>query len=258
MWGPERRALDRAAPEGVPAPTLSFVLPMWNEAEGAARALRECRRVGDALVRTGRVAAIEVIAVDDGSTDATASVVEDLASLDAAVRLVRHDQNCGIGAAIRTGLAATQGDLVAYTDADLPVAMDELVRAVDLQRQRDASVVAAHRVGRRVDGAKRRLYSTTWNALVRWTLGLRLVDVNFAFKLFDGPAVRDLDLLSTSVCIDAEILARMERRGGRIEQFPAAYLERQTGSSSVASLRSVADTLADLRRVRQSLRRTRR
>lgn len=240
-------------PEGLSgsAHTLSFVIPMWNEAEGADRAVRECLRVGDALVGSGDLAAFEVLAVDDGSTDDTAAVVATVG--DDRVRVLRHGVNRGIGAALAAGFAASNGALVAYTDADLPVTMDDWSRALDLRRLTGAAVVAAFRVDGRGDGLRRRVYSAAWNGLVRCVLGLSVRDVNFAFKLFDGPTVRGLRLRSTSVCIDAEVLTRIHRRGGRIEQFGATYRTRESGESSLGSLRSIRATLVDLVRLRAEL-----
>lgn len=237
------------------APTLSFVIPMWNEADGADRVVRECLRVGDVLVGDGTVRAFEVIPVDDGSTDDTASVLG--AVEDDRVRVVRHEANRGIGAALASGFAATTGDLVAYTDADLPVAMDEWGHVLALHRRTGATVVAAFRADGHGDGLKRRIYSSVWNRLVRAALGLHVRDVNFAFKLFDGPTVRRLALTSVSVCIDAEVLTRIDRQGGRIEQFAAVYRPRQSGESSLGSLQSVRATLIDLVRVRAELGRRR-
>src|SRR5438046_8543222 len=104
-------------------PSLSIIIPALNEEHGIGDIVERVLATGAALQVDG-VACLEVIVVDDGSHDQTAAVVEGLMApgrkrpAAGAVRLMRHGQNRGYGAALKTGLAEAHGDLIAFLDAD--------------------------------------------------------------------------------------------------------------------------------------------
>jgi dolichol-phosphate mannosyltransferase len=117
-------------------PSLSIVLPAFNEAATIAQAVREAEA---ALGRLG--CAFEIIVVDDGSADGTAEIAE--AAGGPAVRVVRHAQNRGYGVALRTGFAASRGDLIGFSDADCQFDLGEIDRLVLLCRDHDAACGAS-------------------------------------------------------------------------------------------------------------------
>src|SRR5688572_6768576 len=93
--------------------SLSLIIPAYNEADGIAAAVADA---DDALRRSADD--YEILVVDDGSNDATAAIVTDVARQRPRVRLLRHEGNRGYGTALRTGFEAARGDRVAFTDAD--------------------------------------------------------------------------------------------------------------------------------------------
>ena len=235
-------------------PSLTIVVPMWNEADGAAHAVEVLVAVGRRHVAAHDLSAVEVVAVDDGSTDGTRRILERLAREHDEVRVVHHERNRGLGAAVRTGIAASSGDLVLYTDADLPAEPTALAEALRLRAGTGATLVAAYRNDRSEDGPRRHLYSLVWNALARVALGIHVRDVNFAFKLLDGPSARRLDLTTDGAFIDAELVARITAAGGEVVQFGTDYCARQAGRSSLSSPAVILDMLRELGRLRPELR----
>ncbi|HEY5874070.1 MAG TPA: glycosyltransferase family 2 protein, partial [Ilumatobacteraceae bacterium] len=107
----------------VPAPTLSIFFPMYNEEENILPAIDAAQVVCRELVERDELASYELIVVDDASTDATGKIADELAAADPRIRVVHHPVNRKLGGSIKTGFAASTGDLILYTDADLPFDM---------------------------------------------------------------------------------------------------------------------------------------
>src|SRR4051812_33244089 len=144
----QARAGQRHA-QGTDSLRVSIVLPAYNEEANIEKALQE------AAAAAGRLFADhEIIVVDDGSRDATAALVEGLATLDQRVRLISRGRNRGYGEALRTGFLASRLDYIFFTDADLQFDMDEIERLLPYAGTVD--VVAGYRLNRR-DARARRL-----------------------------------------------------------------------------------------------------
>jgi glycosyltransferase involved in cell wall biosynthesis len=217
---------------------LSIVVPALNESAGIHDAMLAFVGRGRLLVDRGVLAEVEVVIVDDGSTDDTAQVVRSLARTTPEIRMVQHPSNRGLGAALRSGFGAARGQLVFYTDADLPVGLEALDRAIALMTD-DVDAVSAYRRSRSGEGPRRFAYSLAYNALCRVALGIRVRDVNFAAKLLRAEQLHQLDLRSEGSFIDAEILARLHHASGTIAQFPADYQPRSKGVSTLSSARVI-------------------
>jgi glycosyltransferase involved in cell wall biosynthesis len=240
-----------------PAPRrLSIVLPAWNEQSGIEDAVDSVLACGDHLVAGGAVADVELVAVDDGSTDRTREILRGAAARDDRVVVVAHDVNRGLGAAVRSGFAAARGDLVFYTDADLPIDLREIAAAIRTLDDRAADVVSAYRRSRRGEGPRRFVYSIAYNRLVRVVLRLEVRDVNFAAKLLKREVVDAIALESEGSFIDAEILARSTAAGFRLAQFPADYRPRSRGVSTLSSAPVIQQILVEMWRLAPEIRRS--
>ena len=215
--------------------SLTILFPMWNEELTIARTVDAAREIGDKLVDDGEIASYEVLIVDDASTDATGELSDKLAADDDRVRVVHHPVNRKLGGTIKTGLGASRGQLVLYTDADLPFDLADLAKAVRLLRVYDADIVSAYRLDRTGEGWRRALYSFVYNALVRSLLGLPVRDVNFAFKLIRREVLDHVRLRSEGSFIDVELLARARRLGFGIIQFGVDFFPRTRGVSTLSS-----------------------
>jgi len=146
---------------------LSIFFPMWNEEQYINRALNAGHDVARELIAAGEVADYELIVVNDASTDATARLADEAAAVNPHVRVVHHPANRKLGGSMKSGFAAATGDVIVYTDADLPFDMLELHKALRLLRTYEADVVSAYRFDRTDEGFVRVVYSALYNALVR-------------------------------------------------------------------------------------------
>ncbi len=214
---------------------------MYNEEAYARRAVSAAR-----AVLMAELPDWEIVIVDDASTDGTPALVDALAREDARVRVVRNPVNRRLGGALRAGYAAATKDLVFYTDADLPVDLHQLPRAVRLLEYQEADVVAGYRFDRTSEGLVRALYTFCYNHLIRTLFGLRVRDVNFAFKLFRRSVLDEFALTSEGSFIDAEFLLRARKAGCVIIQIGLDYFPRTRGTSTLASIPVIFAILRDM------------
>jgi glycosyltransferase involved in cell wall biosynthesis len=233
---------------------LSIFFPMWNEEHYLHRAVGAAQEICERLVAEGEIEDYEVIVVDDASTDATGRLADELAAADPHVRVVHHPVNRKLGGSIKSGFAAAKGDLVLYTDADLPFEMIELVRAVRVLRTYEADIVSAYRLDRTGEGPRRALYSFLYNGLIRAMFGTRLRDINFAFKLCRRRVLDHVTLASEGSFIDAELVIRAQRSGFEIVQIGVDYFPRTRGVSTLSSLAVIRTMLREMRDLREELR----
>jgi glycosyltransferase involved in cell wall biosynthesis len=238
-----------------PADRLSLVVPFWNEEEAVATMLGVARGALDDLVARGELGSYEIVCVDDASTDITGKLLDELASDDARIKVVHHERNRGLGGAVRSGLGAASGDLVLYTDADLPFDLGELGRLLHIVRTYQTDVLSGYRLDRRNEGFRRTLYSGIYNVFIRLSLGLRVRDVNFACKVLRRSVVDAVELESEGSFIDAELLARADRMGFRIVQVGLDYFPRSRGVSTLSSWSTIVAILREWRALAPAIRR---
>jgi glycosyltransferase involved in cell wall biosynthesis len=233
---------------------LSIFFPMWNEEHYLHRAVRAAQEICEQLVEHKEVGDYEIIIVDDASTDRTAEYADALAEIDTHIRVVHHLHNRKLGGSIKSGLAAATGDLVLYTDADLPFEMIELVRAIRVLRDYEADMVSAYRFDRTGEGLRRAVYSWTYNWLIQLSFGTRLRDVNFAFKLCRRRVLDRVALSSEGSFIDAELVVRAQRAGFCIVQIGVDYFPRTRGVSTLSSPAVIKGMLTEMVRLRKELK----
>ena len=214
---------------------FSVFFPMWNEEEYLQRALNAATELGDELIAQNTVADYEMIIVNDASTDATAKLADEAAAANSRVVVVHHPVNRKLGGLIKSGFAAATGDVVLYTDADLPFDFREVHKAMRLMNQYEADIVAAYRFDRTGEGYVRVVYSFFYNLLVRALFGCRFRDVNFAFKLVRRSVLQKVELTSEGSFIDAELMVSARKLGMNVVQFGVDYFPRTRGVSTLSS-----------------------
>jgi glycosyltransferase involved in cell wall biosynthesis len=233
---------------------LSIFFPMWNEELYVERAVDAARRVCEPMVATGQVADYELIVVDDASTDRTPELADKLAAADPHLRVIHHERNRKLGGAIKTGFASARGDLILYSDADLPFDMTEVPRAVRLMREYDADIVSAYRFDRTGEGYTRAIYTFFYNLLIRSLFGVKARDINFAFKLCRREVFERIELRSEGSFIDAELIIRATRLGYDILQFGVDYFPRTKGVSTLSRPGIIATILREMVQLRGELK----
>jgi glycosyltransferase involved in cell wall biosynthesis len=234
--------------------SLTLFFPMWNEEQVVHQTIAAAREAAQALIDAGEIGTYEILIVDDASTDATGEIADKYAADDPRIRVIHHPVNRKLGGTLKTGFAEARGELVLYTDADLPFDMAELAKAVRIIRVYEADIVSAFRFDRTGEGPRRFVYSYIYNHLVRSLFSLRVRDVNFAFKLIRRDVFEHIELKSEGSFIDVELLARANRIGYRIVQFGVDYFPRTRGVSTLSSASVIRRIVREMIGLRGELR----
>ncbi len=227
-------------------PRLSYFFPAHNE-EANLEGL-----VNEALATLPTLAdAFEIIAVDDGSRDATASIAQGLADQHPdIVRLVRHPVNLGYGAALRSGFAAARFELVAFTDGDRQFEVADLGRLTERLAGDDSpDVVVGFRI-KRADPLVRTLYARAYRLANRIFFGLRVTDVDCACKLFRRPALERLRVELGGAFFSAELLIKLRAEGASVAEVGVPHYPRTAGSATGARPSVVFRAVRDFWRLR--------
>ena len=232
---------------------LTIFFPMWNEQEYLDRALTSAHEACANLIAEGEIETYELLVIDDASTDATGRMADARAAADPRVRVVHHPVNRKLGGSLKTGFAEAKGDLVLYTDADLPFDMDELQKACRLMRHYEADIVSAYRFDRTGEGTLRAVYTFAYNALIKLLFGVRVRDINFAFKLCKRRIFDHIELSSEGSFVDAELVIRATRLGFEILQFGVDYFPRTRGESTLSSPAVIRTIVREMLQLRKEL-----
>jgi glycosyltransferase involved in cell wall biosynthesis len=230
-------------------PRLTFFFPAWNEEDNVEETVRRAVEEIGPLVG----GSLEVLVVDDGSTDRTPELADALAAADPRVR-VHHQANRGYGGALRSGFEHARGELVSFSDGDLQFDLNEMARLLDrmADERRAVDVVIGYRLRRR-DPPHRIFIAKTYNAIVSALFGLRVRDIDCAMKLFRREVFDGLPLTTDSPFLSAELLIKLKARGERIAQVGVTHYPRAAGTNTGASFRKILRTFRDIGNLRLAM-----
>ncbi len=193
----------------------------------------------------------EVIIVNDGSADKTPIIADRLAKEIPQVRVVHHLHNSGYGKALQSGFRAATKELVFYTDGDSQFDVEELAEILPLIESCD--IVSCYRLNRR-EGLTRKLNAACWTRLVCFLFGMKLKDIDCAFKLYRRSIFDNMNLISTGALIDTEVLARATQKGCTIVQHGVHHYPRLAGRPTGAKLSVIIRAFRELFRLYRIIR----
>ena len=230
----------------MPEPFLSIVVPAYNEARRIRGTLEQVCRF-----RASKPYAVELIVVDDGSTDQTLQTVAEFPG----IRLVRNDRNHGKGYTVRHGVLEAAGKFALFTDADLSTPIEEADKLISALQSHGADVAIGSRALRReLIGIRqpwlRDAGGRFFNLFVRAFTGLRLHDTQCGFKLFNRSSTRRAfeKLRIEGFGFDPELLFLIKNGGGKILEVPVRWNDNP--ATKVRFMRDSAEMVMDLVSIR--------
>jgi glycosyltransferase involved in cell wall biosynthesis len=223
--------------------SLGLSIPLYDEEEGCEREVR-------ALVEALEAAGIphQLVLVDNGSRDATPSIVDRLAEELPSVSVVHLPNNAGYGGGILMGLAALDTDWQGWHWGDGQIRPAKVIEAYRRMARGDLDLVKIRRV-RRDDGWQRRVISAAYNRVACPALGVRIPDVNGCPKIFTRQALEQLRPRSRDWLLDLEVVQNALDDGMRVDWIEATMHPRQGGASKV-KLDTVLQFLSSMGRAR--------
>ena len=200
---------------------LSVVVPAFNEERTISKVIEKLLSVEGLL---------EIIVVDDYSTDRTGAICQQMAQLDARVRYFRHERNSGKTAALKTGIAGSRGEIVMVQDADLeydPAEIPELIKPI---LDGVADVVYGSRFLVRKTARVLYFYHYLANKALTFFSNL-LTNINFSdvetgYKAFRGEIIRDMIITSSGFGFEIEVTAKISKLGCALYEVPISYYGR--------------------------------
>ncbi|MEK9146254.1 MAG: glycosyltransferase family 2 protein, partial [Elusimicrobiota bacterium] len=209
---------------------LTILLPCFNESE----CLPELEE--GLFPALGALGEHEVLAVDDGSTDGTGKLLQEMTSRRPSLRVLSHPENRGIGASIKTGLAEARGEWIIPLDADLTFHPRHIPSLLAAQTKSGADCVCGSPFLGGMDEVPwpRRLPSLAMNALYRALFDAGLTSYTPMFRLYRVSALKSIPIRSDGFEVSAEILVRLLQQDFRVAEIPVPpWLVVRTRSDTV-------------------------
>ena len=206
-------------------PRVSIVLPAYNEEENILTALHHIEEKV-----APHVEEYEIVVVNDGGKDRTASLCEEAAKKNPKIRMIHHTQNKGYGASLRDGFLAARLDAVFFTDSDNQFDVSEIRYLLPLLDRYD--IVTGFRIYR-YDSVLRCMASWCYNRLVRLMFGVRVRDVDCAFKVMKREIFQKVRLKANDFFICTELLAKARNKGFLINEIGVRHYPRMAGHTTV-------------------------
>jgi glycosyltransferase involved in cell wall biosynthesis len=185
-----------------------------------------------------------VVVVNDGSTDGSAKVLDELAAREPRLRILTHERNSGYGAVLLSGFASATKQWVFYTDGDAQYDPTELALLVR-QASDDVDVVQGYKL-RRADSMTRRVVGRVYHRFVALFFGLEIRDTDCDFRLIRKAMLDKVELEHTSGAITVELVKKLQDAGAVFTEVGVHHYRRVYGTSEFFTIPAVAQTLLDL------------
>ena len=226
----------------VEKPSIAIFFPVYGD-EGTV----ETVAMKSLAVLSTVASKYKVIIVDDGSPDKSGEIADRLAEKYPEIISIHHEKNLGYGAALQTGFKySLDYDWICFTDGDDQYDVNELRHLSKLLHHYDLIVTFRYS---KIYGTIRSFISFIYNFIIRMLFKSHLRDHNCGLKLIRSKVVKDIEIISDSAFIGAEIIINAMVKGYPIGEAGIKTYPRTFGQSSVMSIRHISNSIKDMFRV---------
>lgn len=208
--------------------TLSIIIPIYNEEKTVERLVRKVLAVKIPLKR-------EIICVDDGSKDKSASILKRISAHNTQITFIKHPRNKGKGAALRTGIKHATGDVIIIQDADLEYDPNDYSKLLKPIMHGETTVVYGSRYLSEKGHLKENQHMTFeihkignqgLSLLTTLLYGRRMTDMETCYKVFDKDVIKKIKINASRFEFEPEITAKVLKQGIKIKEIPINYYSR--------------------------------
>lgn len=211
-----------------PLKSLTVFFPVFNEEENIPLLIDSASRIIPQLALD-----YELIIIDDGSTDQSLNIAQELTANKKQWLIIAHPKNLGYGEVLKTGIKAAKKEWLFFTDADLQFNLQELTDFLPYTNQYQA--IIGYRV-KRAEGFSRSINARLFKTYIDLLFRLHVKDIDCAFKLIKTDLLKNLTLNSGSAFTSSEILYRLKKKKIKFKELPVSHYPRRYGEASGANI----------------------
>lgn len=226
---------------------ISLIFPVYRDETTVAIVAEKALRL---LADVGAPGSREILIVDDASPDRSGAIADELAREHEEIRVIHHPENLGYGRALRSGIDAARFDFVCMTDGDDEYEVEDFRKLLKLRDHYDLIVTFRYK---RVYSNTRIFVSRVYNLLLRFLFRTRFRDISTGLRVARKSVLDDIDLVSTSPFLGAEMTIKAMLKGYRVGEVGIQTFPRTLGSGSTVTPRNILATMGDMRRVYQTV-----
>lgn len=230
------------------APELSIVAPVYNEAEGIEQVVQYWLKV-----LQENSANAEIVLANDGSTDGTLEILENLSQKIPLLKVVSYTPNRGYGYALKTAIRASKGQWVITLDSDGQFDLADFPSLLKLQNEQQLDFVTGYRMKKK-DNLFRVIADRSLNLIVRTMFSVSMRDTNCAMKLIRGDLARTLNIEAKGYPTPTEITVKLITLGAKTSEIGVHHLERLQGQSKLKFFRTIISFFRFLFYLRKKVR----
>lgn len=214
-----------------PLKSLTVFFPVFNEEENIPLLIDSASRIIPQLALD-----YELIIIDDGSTDQSLNIAQELTANKKQWLIIAHPKNLGYGEVLKTGIKAAKKEWLFFTDADLQFNLQELTDFLPYTNQYQA--IIGYRV-KRAEGFSRSINARLFKTYIDLLFRLHVKDIDCAFKLIKTDLLKNLTLNSGSAFTSSEILYRLKKKKIKFKELPVSHYPRRYGEATGANLKVI-------------------
>lgn len=229
---------------------LSVFFPTYNEEKNIENTVIKAKKILEEIAEKW-----EILIINDGSTDKTGEISNELSLQDRRIRLITHVPNKGYGASLKSGFYNSKYKWIAFTDADGQFDFSEITKFIEKQKETRADLVIGYYLSRQVP-IYRKLNTFLWELIVFVLFGLRVKDIDCGFKLISKKVIDSISKLESErgAFISSEFLIKANSQGFKIAELGVHHYPRTAGKGTGANLDVIIKSFVDLFRLWKKLR----